>query len=141
MKYYTANGLSATLYGDIKASRRCFEAASKGLNTIAPRPKAPNKPALPESSEEQKPLPHVNYVDLDSRFSTDDVREEQHGTRNPSTSSCKLAHPARPIPDGEFELVLLGEDPHKGVKIGTGLPELARKQLTACLQENANLFA
>ncbi|MCI71464.1 hypothetical protein A2U01_0092727, partial [Trifolium medium] len=40
-----------------------------------------------------------------------------------------------------FELVPLGEDPSKGVKIGTGLPNLARKQLKACLRENADLFA
>ncbi|MCI74597.1 hypothetical protein A2U01_0095861, partial [Trifolium medium] len=43
--------------------------------------------------------------------------------------------------DGEFELVPLGEDSSKGVKIGTGLPDLARKQLKACLRENADLFA
>ncbi|MCI91123.1 hypothetical protein A2U01_0112417, partial [Trifolium medium] len=36
----------------------------------------------------------------------------------------------RPIPDGDFELVPLGEGPSKGVKIGTGLPDLARKQLS-----------
>ncbi|MCI62477.1 hypothetical protein A2U01_0083734, partial [Trifolium medium] len=47
----------------------------------------------------------------------------------------------RPIPDGEFELVLLGEDPNRGVKIGTGLLDLARKQLKASLRENADLFA
>ncbi|KAK2443504.1 hypothetical protein QL285_014602 [Trifolium repens] len=29
----------------------------------------------------------------------------------------------------------------RGVKIGAGLPELARKQLKACLRENADLFA
>ncbi|MCI76685.1 hypothetical protein A2U01_0097955, partial [Trifolium medium] len=27
----------------------------------------------------------------------------------------------RRIPDGEFEIVPLGEDPSRGVKIGTGL--------------------
>ncbi|MCI81088.1 putative transmembrane protein, partial [Trifolium medium] len=47
----------------------------------------------------------------------------------------------RPILDGDFELVPLGEDPSSGVKIGTGLPYLARKQLKACLRENADLFA
>ncbi|MCI24888.1 hypothetical protein A2U01_0046074, partial [Trifolium medium] len=46
----------------------------------------------------------------------------------------------RAIPDGEFELILLGEDPSKGVKIGIGLPDLARKQLKACLRENTDLF-
>ncbi|MCI08842.1 hypothetical protein A2U01_0029924, partial [Trifolium medium] len=35
----------------------------------------------------------------------------------------------------------LGEDPSKGVKIDTGLPDLARKQLKACLKENADLFS
>ncbi|MCI54316.1 hypothetical protein A2U01_0075565, partial [Trifolium medium] len=29
----------------------------------------------------------------------------------------------------------------RGVKIGAGLTELARKQLKACLRENADLFA
>ncbi|CAJ2652108.1 unnamed protein product [Trifolium pratense] len=47
----------------------------------------------------------------------------------------------RPVPDGEFELMPFGEDPSRAVKIGTGLPELARKQLEACLKENADLFA
>ncbi|GAU26121.1 hypothetical protein TSUD_225840 [Trifolium subterraneum] len=47
----------------------------------------------------------------------------------------------RPIPDGEFELVPLGEDPTKGVKIGADLPDLVKRQLKACLRENAELFA
>ncbi|MCI47491.1 hypothetical protein A2U01_0068733, partial [Trifolium medium] len=44
-------------------------------------------------------------------------------------------------PDGEFELITLGEDPSKGVKISIGLLDLARKQLKSCLRENAGLFA
>ncbi|MCI66325.1 hypothetical protein A2U01_0087583, partial [Trifolium medium] len=47
----------------------------------------------------------------------------------------------RPIPDEEFKLISIGEDPSKGVKISTGLPDLARKQLKACLRENADLFS
>ncbi|PNX93533.1 hypothetical protein L195_g016687 [Trifolium pratense] len=35
----------------------------------------------------------------------------------------------------------LGEDPTKGIKIGTGLPDLVKKQLIACLKQNAELFA
>ncbi|MCI59304.1 hypothetical protein A2U01_0080559, partial [Trifolium medium] len=31
-----------------------------------------------------------------------------------------------PIPDGQFELVQFGEEPGRGVKIGTRLPDLAR---------------
>ncbi|MCH90588.1 hypothetical protein A2U01_0011504 [Trifolium medium] len=47
----------------------------------------------------------------------------------------------RPIPDGDFEIIPLGEDPTKGIKIGTGLPDLVKKQLEACLKQNAKLFA
>ncbi|GAU40198.1 hypothetical protein TSUD_375060 [Trifolium subterraneum] len=49
----------------------------------------------------------------------------------------KLSH----IPDGEFELVPLGEDSTKGIKIGADLPELVKRQLKACLRENAELIA
>ena len=45
-----------------------------------------------------------------------------------------------PIPDGEFELVPLGNDPSKGVKIRADLPDLAREQLKACLKDNADVF-
>ncbi|MCI79431.1 hypothetical protein A2U01_0100702, partial [Trifolium medium] len=47
----------------------------------------------------------------------------------------------RPIPDGDFEIIPLGEDPTKGIKIDTGLPDLVKKQLEACLKQNAELLA
>ncbi|GAU38519.1 hypothetical protein TSUD_148000 [Trifolium subterraneum] len=47
----------------------------------------------------------------------------------------------RPIPDGDFELIPLGEDPSRNLKIGKDFPDLARKQLVACLKDNADLFA
>ncbi|MCI42049.1 hypothetical protein A2U01_0063284, partial [Trifolium medium] len=34
MKYYTKDGQVATINGDIAAARRCFEAATKNLNTV-----------------------------------------------------------------------------------------------------------
>ena len=34
MKCYTAEGLVATLHGDVQAARRCFEASAKGLSFI-----------------------------------------------------------------------------------------------------------
>ena len=46
-----------------------------------------------------------------------------------------------PILDGDLDLVPLVDDPNKGVKIGTDLPELAREQLKACLKDNADPFA
>ena len=56
---------------------------------------------------------------------------------SPSTGSTELS---RPIPDGDFELFPLRNDPTRGVKIGSGLPDLAKKQLEAFLRENADLF-
>ncbi|MCI84690.1 hypothetical protein A2U01_0105968, partial [Trifolium medium] len=43
--------------------------------------------------------------------------------------------------DGDFEIIPLGEDPTKGIKIGTRLPDLVKRHLKACLKENAELFA
>ena len=45
-----------------------------------------------------------------------------------SSASCKelLSH-ARPIPDSDFEVVPLGEDPTRGVKIRADLPDLAKR--------------
>ena len=70
----------------------------------------------------------VDSIALDTRFDHD---EPPNGEQIP----------LRPIPDGDFELVPLGADPSKGVKIGIDLPDLARKQIKACLRENADLFA
>ena len=79
MKYYTSKGLVATLHGDIEAARRCFEAASKGLNTIGTRPKTPSKPTLPCSSHEPMLLPRVDSIDLDNRFTKDDLKRKGKG--------------------------------------------------------------
>lgn len=53
----------------------------------------------------------------------------------------ELSSHARPIPDGDLELVPLGEDPTRGVKIRVDLPDLAKKQLKAFLRENVDQFA
>ncbi|CAJ2627752.1 unnamed protein product [Trifolium pratense] len=138
----------ATLHGDIEAARRCFDAASKGNNFIgkAPEPKkqkpsseAPPKPSPKASSS--LPAPNVSSVDLDSRTSKKEHKEEKKLKKEEKEDDEASKEHYRPIPDGDFEIVQFGEDPEKGVKIGTGLPELARKQLKACLRENADLFA
>ena len=38
MKYYIAEGLVATLHGDIQVARRCFEAPTKGMSSINVQP-------------------------------------------------------------------------------------------------------
>ncbi|CAJ2659887.1 unnamed protein product [Trifolium pratense] len=138
----------ATLHGDIEAARRCFDAASKGNNFIGKAPEAkklkPSSETPPKPSPEAPPSlpgPSVSSVDLDSRTSKKEHKEEKKLRKEEKEDDEASKEHYRPIPDGDFEIVQFGEDPEKGVKIGTGLPELARKQLKACLRENADLFA
>ncbi|CAJ2645722.1 unnamed protein product [Trifolium pratense] len=118
----------ATINGDIAAARRCFEAAAKNLSTVA----------TPKKTEKKNPGVNTigGSVDIDARLTKKEHQEEK---QKDLTDAEKKIY--RPIPDGDFELVPLGEDPLKGIKIGTGLPDLVKKQLTACLKDNAELFA
>ena len=85
MKYYTANGLVATLHGDIQEAMRCFEAAAKGLSSINIQPRSANRSSLPDSSKEPKLLPHVETIDLDNQFIKEDLSQ--------FTRSTQKAHP------------------------------------------------
>ncbi|CAJ2659659.1 unnamed protein product [Trifolium pratense] len=118
----------ATINGDIAAARRCFEAAAKNLSTVA----------TPKKTEKKNPGVNTvgGSVDIDARLTKKEHQEEKQ--RDLTNAEKKIY---RPIPDGDFELVPLGEDPLKGIKIGTGLPDLVKKQLIACLKDNAELFA
>ncbi|MCI26332.1 hypothetical protein A2U01_0047527, partial [Trifolium medium] len=127
----------ATLHGDIEAAMRCFEAETKGHSYVGKAPSSTKKP----KTTLQLPAPNVSSVDLDSRYSKKEHREENKLRKENKESDGAIKEIPRPISDGEFELILLGEDPNKGVKIDTGLPDLARKQLKACLRVNADLFA
>ncbi|MCI40392.1 hypothetical protein A2U01_0061625, partial [Trifolium medium] len=77
-----------------------------------------------------------NPVDLDARLTKKEHKEEKQKDKESGTEKIY-----RLIPDGEFEIIPLGEDPSKGIKIGAGLPELVKKQLEACLKQNAEIFA
>ncbi|XP_058784255.1 uncharacterized protein LOC131659027 [Vicia villosa] len=107
LKYYTTKGQIATLHGDIEAARRCFEASAKGLSAI--KTPSQEKTATSAAPETNKSMPCIDNVDFDSRFL---------GDPEPSINSGTSEGILRPIPDGEFELVALGEDPTRGVKIG-----------------------
>ncbi|GAU45421.1 hypothetical protein TSUD_182900 [Trifolium subterraneum] len=133
LKYYTKDGQVATINGDIEAARRCFEAASKNLNSVV----------TPKKKKEETKLPGVNSistedaVELDARTSKKERKQEKKAIKD----DLLIKENYRPIPDGEFELLPLGEDLTKGVKIGADLPDLVKRQLKACLRENAELFA
>ncbi|PNX67394.1 hypothetical protein L195_g063496, partial [Trifolium pratense] len=75
----------------------------------------------------EKKNPGVNTiggsVDIDARLTKKEHQEEKQ--KDLADAEKKIY---RPIPDGDFELVPLGEDPLKGIKIGTGLPDLVKKQ-------------
>ncbi|GAU42711.1 hypothetical protein TSUD_382470 [Trifolium subterraneum] len=133
LKYYTKDGQVATINGDIEAARRCFEAASKNFNFVV----------TPKKKKAETKLPGVNSistedeVELDARTSKKERKQEKKASKD----DLLIKEYYRPIPDGEFELVPLGEDPTKGVKIEADLPDLVKRQLKACLRENAELFA
>ncbi|GAU25844.1 hypothetical protein TSUD_31080 [Trifolium subterraneum] len=75
-------------------------------------------------------------VELDARTSKKERKQEKKAMED----DLLVKEDYRPIPDGEFELVPLGEDPTKGIKIRADLPDLVKRQLKACLRENAELF-
>ncbi|GAU38515.1 hypothetical protein TSUD_396320 [Trifolium subterraneum] len=133
LKYYTKDGRVATINGNIEAARRCFQAASKNLNSVV----------TPKKKKEETKLSGVNSisiedgVELDARTSKKERKQEKKAIKD----DLLIKENYRPIPDGEFELVPLGEDPTKSVKIGADLPDLVKRQLKACLRGNAELFA
>ncbi|KAI5428306.1 hypothetical protein KIW84_033337 [Lathyrus oleraceus] len=121
------NGESAAL--SVKP-RRCYDAAVKGQAVVSTKSNCNNK-----KLRTGDPARGINAIDLDCRIGLDETEEG----RLPKERS--LGHPVRPIPDGEFELIPLGDDPERTVKIGKGLPEETREELVACLKENSDLFA
>ncbi|KAI5400275.1 hypothetical protein KIW84_065260 [Lathyrus oleraceus] len=121
------NGESAAL--SVKP-RRCYDAAVKGQAVVSTKSNCNNK-----KLRTGDPARGINAIDLDCRIGLDETEEG----RFPKERS--LGHPVRPIPDGEFELIPLGNDPERTVKIGKGLPEETREELVACLKENSDLFA
>ncbi|KAI5401072.1 hypothetical protein KIW84_065781 [Lathyrus oleraceus] len=106
MKYYTKLGRVVTIHGDIEAARRCYDAAVKGQAVVSTKSNCNNKKLKTED-----PARGVNAIDLDCRVGLDETEEG----RFPKERS--LEHPVRPIPDGEFELIPLGDDPERTVKI------------------------
>ncbi|GAU42637.1 hypothetical protein TSUD_398420 [Trifolium subterraneum] len=126
LKYYTKDGQVTTINGDI-------EAASKNLNSVV----------TPKKKKEETKLPGVNListedaVELDARTSMKERKQEKKAMKD----DLLIKENYRPIPDGEFDLVPLGEDPTKGIKIGADFPDLVKRQLKACLRENVELFA
>ncbi|GAU40178.1 hypothetical protein TSUD_292830 [Trifolium subterraneum] len=133
LKYYTKDGQVATINGDIEAARRCFESASKNLNSVV----------TPKKKKAEAKLPGVNSISIEDEVELDarTSKKERKQEKKASKDDLLIKENYRPIPDGEFELVPLGEDPAKGVKIGADLPDLVKRQLKACLREIAELFA
>ena len=60
-------------------------------------------------------------VELDPRFTKEDLKEQKREQKDPF--NAKLL---RPIPDDEFELVPFGDDASKNFKIGKDLLELVK---------------
>ncbi|GAU48692.1 hypothetical protein TSUD_186850 [Trifolium subterraneum] len=109
LKYYTKDGQVATINGDIEAARRCFEAASKNLNSVV----------TPKKKKEEAKLNDVNSintedaVELDARTSKKERKQETNAMKD----DLLIKENYRPIPDGEFELVPLGEDQRRASRL------------------------
>src|SRR3954469_24098468 len=110
MKFYTRTGRMATINADIEAARRIFDASVKGLQLIAPPSSSNKKPRAEDKHprEGQHQTTNVSSVDLDARFAEEEPKIGEE-------TQSKAPHPFRPVPDGDFELVPLGENPDKAV--------------------------
>jgi len=131
LKYHAKDGITVSLNGDIEAARRCFLQANKARNSVSQS----SKPAEEKGKAVASTL-NANLVELDPRFTKEDLKEQKREKKDPL--NAKLL---RPTPDGEFEQVPFGNDPSKKFKICKDLPELVKAQLIDCLRENADLFA
>ncbi|MCI39055.1 hypothetical protein A2U01_0060284, partial [Trifolium medium] len=100
-------GQVATLHGDIESARRCFEEATKWHSFIGKAPSSEKKP----QTTSQPPAPNASSVDLDSRYSKKENKEDKKLRKEKEELAEATQEIPRPIPDGDFELVPLGEDP------------------------------
>jgi len=123
LKYHAKDGIIASLNGDIEATIRCFLQANKAQNSVSQS----SKPAEDKGKAAASTL-DANFVELDPRFTKEDLQEQNREKKNPL--NAKLL---RPIPDCEFKLVPFENDPSKNFKIGKDLLELVKAQLIACL--------
>ncbi|MCI70344.1 hypothetical protein A2U01_0091607, partial [Trifolium medium] len=68
----------------------------------------------PKKKKAEQKMPAVssigapNPVDLDARLTKKEYKEEKQKDKEPGTEKIY-----RPIPDGDFEIITLGEDPSK----------------------------
>lgn len=85
-------------------------------------------------------MPHVDSIDLDSRFTKDELKEKNKKRKGSTPDDGEdPTLPKRPVVDYDFKLILIGNDPNKGVKIGTGLPDITRKQLKVCFRNTRSI--
>jgi len=112
LKYHAKDGIIASLNGDIEAATRCFVQANKSQSSVS----QPSKPAE-EKGKAAASILDTNLVELDPRFTKEDLKEQKREQKD--SLNTKLL---RPIPNGEFELVLFGDDPSKNFKIVKDLP-------------------
>jgi hypothetical protein len=94
-----------------------------------------------KENEKARQPPFVIMIELDSCSSKLDSRFSKHDLKEQKKKEPLGKEILHTILGAKFEAIPFGKDPYKEVEIGGGLPNLVRKQLSACLKENANLFA
>ncbi|XP_061367457.1 uncharacterized protein LOC133310537 [Gastrolobium bilobum] len=107
-----------TIAGDQKESRDCYFKSFRAVESD-PKPSAEMKTGCRQDGPSREKKTPVNIVELDMR----------NDTQMP-----------RPELDGELEEIIIGEE-EQVAKIGKGLTEEEKVQLTKCLRKNKYVFA
>jgi len=104
--------------------KRCFLQANKTRSSVfeSSKPTEDKGKAVASSLD-------ANLVELDPGFTKENLKEQKKEKKDPLN-----AKPLRPILDGEFKLVLFGDDPIKNFKIGKDLSRTCQNSVGLLLE-------
>ncbi|GAU26664.1 hypothetical protein TSUD_314410 [Trifolium subterraneum] len=122
--------------GSVKRKFEELITASSGMAVTLGKPKTSSQPLsfyieeLPGGSANSKIpiLVRADMANFDSSFQAGH-KEEKKMRKDKAEEDAASRDNLRPIPDRDFELIPLGEDPSRNLKIGKDVPDLARKRL------------
>ena len=108
--------IGRTRLAQLGAAKRWFIQANKSQSSVS----QPSKLAEDKGKAAASVL-DTNLVELDPRFTKEDLKEQNREHKDPLNSKL-----LRPIPDGEFDLVPFRDDPSKNFKIDKDLQNLSK---------------
>lgn len=105
--HHTRDDTIPTLHGDIEATKRSFLQPKKSQSSVS----FPKNPSKGKEKGTVGSIIEANSVEIDSRFRKSELKELKK--KDPLEKEI-LRH----MPNGEFELILFGEDLTKKFEIG-----------------------